>query len=579
MTLLSLLAQGCTMWPRNNPDDPGRCEPACTGGATCENGQCVSGKLDSGVDLTPAWDAPRPDSRVADLQVPDLPLPDQQVPDMPVPDLPVPDMPVPDMPVPDMPVPDLPVPDMPVPDFPVPDFPVPDMPVPDQKIPDMPPPDMPSKPPLLGLQHATGTGGIYRPYVTVDAKDNIILAGNFQGTMTLGTTTLTSTGGGDIFVAKFNANGTLAWVAQNGGSSGSQGVNAVTTDASENILITGYTQDTATFGSISLTNPQSGNHLLVARLTSSGTWDRAVNTGGSGHTNVQGLGVTADSSGNAVVTGALYNPVNFGSTTITSNGMEDIFIARYNMSTSKWDMAVGTGTSNNDRGKGVAIDGNGDYLVTGCFRGTASFGSTSLTSATNLDWDIFLAKLTPGGTWSWALKAGGNKANSGHGVVVDSSDRAWITGYYMASVTFGTHAFSNAGSRAPFIARATSAGAWDMAEKIADSGYDSEHSIALDSSGNVIVAGPYSGTATIGSTTLTSAGGLDIFVARRTSSGTYDRAYNAGGSSTDVPTGVAVDSYGRIYVATYFQSPTATYGSTTLTNGGSIDTVLWPIEP
>ena len=46
--VVGLFAGGCDLWPRDNPLDPVRCSPRCTGGKTCVGGVCVA--PDAGVD-------------------------------------------------------------------------------------------------------------------------------------------------------------------------------------------------------------------------------------------------------------------------------------------------------------------------------------------------------------------------------------------------------------------------------------------------------------------------------------------------------------------------------------------------
>jgi hypothetical protein len=75
----------------------------------------------------------------------------------------------------------------------------------------------------------------------------------------------------------------------------------------------------------------------------------------------------------------------------------------------------------------VATDANGNVFVTGAYSGTASFGSTVLTSANNED--IFVAKYVPAtGTWAWAQSAGGVGNDRGYGIAV-SGTSVYVTGH------------------------------------------------------------------------------------------------------------------------------------------------------
>ena len=71
-----------------------------------------------------------------------------------------------------------------------------------------------------------------------------------------------------------------------------------------------------------------------------------------------------------------------------------------------WELAQKAGgSSGDDQSNAVAVDSNGDVYVTGAFEQTATFGSTTLTTAGNDD--IFVAKMNSTGHWLWAVQAGG----------------------------------------------------------------------------------------------------------------------------------------------------------------------------
>ncbi|MEK6616208.1 MAG: hypothetical protein AABZ32_08880, partial [Bacteroidota bacterium] len=95
-------------------------------------------------------------------------------------------------------------------------------------------------------------------------------------------------------------------------------------------------------------------------------------------------------------------------------------------------------------------------------------------------------------------------------------------------------------------------------------------SVTADASGNIIAAGSFvSPTITFGSTTLTNAGSVDMFFVKYDPSGNVLWAKSAGGTSYDEATSVTADASGNIIAAGLFVSPTITFGSTTLTNAGS----------
>ncbi|HIF48339.1 MAG TPA: hypothetical protein EYQ68_00335, partial [Cytophagales bacterium] len=90
--------------------------------------------------------------------------------------------------------------------------------------------------------------------------------------------------------------------------------------------------------------------------------------------------------------------------------------------TSPWGYVAKAGGSSNDLVDGIAVDSSGNAYVIGIFSYTTTFGSTSLTSSG--DTDIFIAKLSSSGSWQWAVKAGGSNSEGGFGIAVDPNGNA-----------------------------------------------------------------------------------------------------------------------------------------------------------
>lgn len=97
--------------------------------------------------------------------------------------------------------------------------------------------------------------------------------------------------------------------------------------------------------------------------------------------------------------------------------------------------------------------------------------------------------------------------------------------------------------------------------------FDDGNSITADDNGNVYVTGYFqSPTITFGTTTLTNTGSFDIFIAKYDPNGNVLWAKSAGGSADDVGQGITTDSDGNVLITGYFYSPSITFETTTLTN-------------
>ena len=363
-----------------------------------------------------------------------------------------------------------------------------------------------------------GTSSDYGQAIATDSGGNVYVTGQYQGTATFGSgVSLTSTGSYDVFVAKYNTSGTAQWATSIGG--GTFSIDAgygIATDSGGNVYVTGQYQYIANFGSgVSLTSAGSSD-VFVAKYDTSGTAQWATSIGGT--SSDYGQGIATDSGGNVYVTGQYSGTVTFASgTTLTSAGSSDAFVAKYNTNgTAQWATSIG-GTSS-DYGYGIATDGAGNVYVTGNYQGTATFApGTTLTSAGSSD--AFVAKYNTSGTAQWATSIGGTSSDYGYGIATDSAGNVYVTGRYVLTADFGSGvSITSAGSYDAFFAKYNTSGIVQWATSIGGTfSIDAGYGIATDSAGNVYVTGYHDGTVTIGSTTLTSAGNYDAFVAKYSS--------------------------------------------------------------
>jgi len=348
--------------------------------------------------------------------------------------------------------------------------------------------------PWLWVKNAGGTNYDYSNGIAVDADGNSYVTGYFEGSSTFCSTVLTSSGYYDIFVAKLDSSGNWEWAKKAGGTNYDFSY-SIAVDTSGSCYITGEFFDYATFGDIILTSNGSYD-IFIAKLDSNGNWLWAKNAGGTGDD--IGYGIAVDASGNSYVMGNFFSTTaTFGSTTLTSNGVSDIFVAKLD-SSGNWLWAKNAGGTSFDYGSGIAVDASGNSYVTGYFADSATFGSTSLTS--NGYYDIFIVKLDSDGNWLWAQNAGGTDGDWGYGIAVDTSGNSYITGYFADSATFGSTTLTNYGDEDIFIAKLDSSGNWLWANKAGGTDGDWGKDIAVDANRNSYVTGYFRGTTTVGAT-------------------------------------------------------------------------------
>jgi RHS repeat-associated protein len=412
---------------------------------------------------------------------------------------------------------------------------------------------------------------VYLHSIATDSLGNNYYTGFFTGSATIAGTSLTATGGSsdqDIFVAKYDKNGTGIWAKSVGGTGNDIG-RGIGLDNSLNIYVTGYYYSSSiTFNGTTVNNAGASlRDAVVFKYNANGTASWIKSFGSTGDDTGGDIAVT--SAGNCYFSGGFSGTVAFGGTNLTSNGGLDVYVSKLNSSgTVQW--AKGGGGSSGDNQTEIRLDNSENVYLTGYVQGTATFGSLSATSAGGVD--IFVIKYTSSGTETWLKLAGGTLNDSGLGIGVSSNGNVNISGYYQGTATFGSlGSLTSAGGQDIFVLQYNSSGTPLWVHSVGSTSTDLGNDLVVDANNNIYVTGYFTGTVTFGSlSSLTSAGGQDIFVAKYNDAGTALFSLKAGGTSDDQGDDIIVDVSNRIFIAGTYQG-TATFGSTNKTSAGNLD--------
>lgn len=342
--------------------------------------------------------------------------------------------------------------------------------------------------------HVFPGGGNDEGYgVATDVSGNVFITGTFFTTADFGGGDLTSAGGGDIFVAKYGADGSFHWSKGFGASAHDAGY-AVAADASGNVLVTGQFLGTVNFGGGPLVASSTSSDIFVAKYDPTGAhvWSKRF-----GSTQVdEGRGIDVDASGNVVVTGSFQGFVDFGGGTLNSPSGLGIFLAKYDATgVHQWSKHfVGFG---GEIGRAVAIDGSGNILVTGQYAGNVDFGGGPLNwvAAT----DVFIAKYDPNGVHQWSHGHGGSSHDPGYAIAVDAAGNVAIAGNFVGTANFGgDDLISDSGSNDIYFARYDASGVHQWSQRIGNSSPDFGNAIAMNAAGDVYLAGEFNGPVNFG---------------------------------------------------------------------------------
>jgi hypothetical protein len=388
--------------------------------------------------------------------------------------------------------------------------------------------------------------------VAVDATGNVILVGDFSGSIDFGGNQLVSTGLTDTFVVKLSANGAHLWSRRFGGLGSSSAHSAsVAVDLMGNVVVTGSFRGAVDFGGGVPLTSAGGSDVFVAKLApdSSPVWSKRFGDA----MDQEGTSIVADPKGNVLLTGFFFGKADFGGgVPLTSAGGSDVFIAKLASDSSPvWSERFGDAMD--QKGASIAADLMGNVVVTGSFRGAIDFGGgVPLTSAGGSD--VFVAKLAADSSPVWSKGFGDVTHQEGTSIAVDPKGNVLLTGFFFGKADFGGGVpLTSAGGSDVFVAKLAPDGNPLWSKGFGDAMDQEGTSIAVDPKGNVLLTGLLSGKVDFGNgVPLASVGGSDVFVAKLAPDSSPVWSKSFGDAADPDITTIAVDPLSNVLVTGSF---------------------------
>jgi Immunoglobulin domain len=290
--------------------------------------------------------------------------------------------------------------------------------------------------------------------------------------------------------------------------------------------------------------------------------------------------IALDADQNAYVTGNVQLSTLFGGIDLVENLTNYTtyprhFLTKLNpQGTPLWVHDVNTDIA--DCPLAVAATTDGVY-VGGLFRNLVNFGDVSQLSRT---WSaygsrVFLAKYDGNGNLTWVREVGQLGASSSKvKLALDSSGNVYLAGCYDNFANFGQTQFTNVSNSGIFILKLDGAGNVIRGSDIQfDPGMNYVCNLALDSVGNLVVAGAFTSWVTVENQNGPAIEyinddwlrGAAMFLASYDSTGALKWVRPDGLGGACLPSGLCVDAAGNIMVGGSFQA-SATFGGVPLTN-------------
>lgn len=347
--------------------------------------------------------------------------------------------------------------------------------------------------------------------ISVNARGNALITGAFNGSVDFGQGALAQ-GAANIYLALFDG-GTGATLF----SRGFAGTNTLyersaVLDDQNTMVVTGEFVGTADFGGDILTSSNDGQtslnfDMFVAAIGANGKhlWSRRF---GDPTSNLVVQEIADGGMNSVVITGWVTGKyVTLGCEDLYSGGIDaedaDVFVVKLSSISGRciWSKRVGDHEAD-QRARAVTVDADGNVIVVGEFSGSLE----QVTADPPQEVDTFVLKYDLNGKLLWSRRMRHARNALPYRVAVDPTGVIALTGRYTRPELQDSNLF---------VTQLDASGntLWSRGFGSSD-GNEFANGIALDGSGNMVLAGTFNRTLDLGGVPLRSSGAADVFLGK-----------------------------------------------------------------
>ena len=421
----------------------------------------------------------------------------------------------------------------------------------------------------------------YASAIVVNDNDELIIAGTFRDELTINVCTAEgdqAQGHLGLYVAKLDSNGTCIWIStiskENNNIHSID--NGIALDSEGGIYVTGATGSSTVSVILNSSNSSSQASIggtqgstFIAKISNDGDWEWVYSHGR--YYNGEVAAIDIDSNDNVRI-GSVYSSGSGVYSDIIHLNKSGSIISQTNLGGNSGNLGFVIGD--------ISSSSDGIYVV-GSFMRTVSFEingiSESFTSPNFGLYFPFALMLEHNGDVRWFANIS-SATGSGNGrtnFVLSDGTYTYITGRSYSDLQFGNYSYSSGGTQNGFLASLDQNGNWNWVKQLECSATLDSNSIALDSAGDVYVAGTHNGcNINLGGMTLNPSGGqYDAFIAKVNQTGWSTWASSAGTTSNDEINSITIDSNNNLFIAGY-QENQGNYGLISSSWSGDKDSLV-----
>lgn len=420
--------------------------------------------------------------------------------------------------------------------------------------------------------------------VATDNAGNVCITGNYETQIFLGGSTLVSKGASDVFLAVYSTTGQLLWEKALG-SIGIDVGKGIAVDDSGNVFIAGSFENSIDISGVQMTS-SGGADIFIAKYDVRGNivWARHAGSlydenltdilvNNTGEVYIGGMfGET--NQGTAPGDIACY----FDNDSVVSENNSRIFLAKYNGNGDvMWAREMG-GFGGGDQLQAMSLDAFGNVNIGGTCSSYFKVGQLQLITKSS-GWvmgELFVAKLNSDGYPVWAnMVWGSNTVGGGKGggqpgmlrggkIASDKDGNVILTGKFSdCDIFFPPYQLNNGGS---FMAKYTAGGAIAWVKNEEPANY-SINDMTCNNLGEICIAGTVSGNGLqIGHDVMNPSGGINIFIGKYDANGNGICGTVVQGDGIDTPKSILTAGAHALYICGGYRSSSLSFGSDILSS-------------
>jgi len=299
-----------------------------------------------------------------------------------------------------------------------------------------------------------------------------------------------------------------------------------------------------------ITTPYYGKKdAFIAKYSTTGEliW---ANTVGSVN-NDETAEVAFDLQGNSYMCGQFKDTLYFGTDTLFSSGLFDVFIIKFNsLGNVVWGKNFGG--IKNDYAASIVCDFESNVYITGSVESSFIYEGTPVNGTGG---ELYVLKLDPEGNLSWVKSSVSNGSNTkiyGKSIRIGKDSTINIVGDFQKSMSFSDSLVSVQGGKDIFALKLHSNGEIQWLKSFGGTGMEIVAKCELDSDGDILVTGNFTGTVLLNEEAYSSEGvDNDSFIMKFTSSGEISWFTKFGGVGRYYGEAICIDQEGNGYMDGY----------------------------